>query len=98
MATHRRMEESYDEGVDPVARLDELERTLVETLAEVELARRGAIYPWDAERHGKHARPARGTCLTCEGAVLWQDSWSGGWWIHEAHPGHRHAAVVAVAV
>ena len=96
MATHRRMEEAFDEGVDPVARLDELERTLLETLAEVDLARRGAIYPWDAERRGKHARPARGTCLTCKGVLVWQDCPSGGWWIHEANPSEHHAAAVAV--
>lgn len=94
MATHRRMDE-FDEEIDPVARLDELERTLVETLAEVELARRGATYPWDTERRGKHSLQARGTCLTCKAAVIWQDRPNGGRWIHQAHPEDHHGAAAA---
>jgi hypothetical protein len=96
MATHRRMDEAFDAGEDPVARLDELERTLVETLTEVRLARRGGIYPWDAERRGKHAGPARSICLTCTRVVVWQDGETGGWWVHEAQPGDPHSAAVAV--
>jgi hypothetical protein len=58
MGRHRRIEEGLDDGLDPVARLDELEKALVETLAEVTLGRQGSTYPWDAERHGRHAGPA----------------------------------------
>ena len=95
MGRHCRIEAALDEGTDPLVRLDELERALVETLAEVELGRRGRTYPWDAERRGKHAAPARGVCVTCNGAVVWQDHATGGWWIHEAHLGDQHTATVA---
>jgi len=60
MVTHHRAQGWPGEEVDPVARLDELERTLLETLAEVELARRGAVNPWAAQHRGRHARAAGG--------------------------------------
>jgi hypothetical protein len=60
MSTHRRIEEqSPDDSPDPFDRLDQLERTLAETLAEVELARRGSSYPWDAQPRRKHAGETR---------------------------------------
>ena len=59
MGTHRRIGEAFEHGVDITASLDELEKTIVETLAEVELARRGGSYPWDTQRRGKHAGRAQ---------------------------------------
>ena len=58
MVRHHRAQGWYGEEVDPAGQLEELERTLLETLAEVELARRGVVSPWEAERRGRHARPS----------------------------------------
>lgn len=38
------------------------------------------------------------TCITCRGALLWQECPTGGWWIHEQHPDDDHDVLAALAI